>query len=182
MGHNDTSTTVRDIQFMTAFRSSAITRRLAIAALAAALGTGFAAPQALAQEKVTYLFPAPPILPAFAPLQLAKGKGYFKDAGLDVDFQVARGGVEVAKMVGAGNAPIGGMRMSLTSDDTILPNAPPIITPTAMSITFPLSANSLNSLKKAIYVRLLLKVTHRTKIRISEGKSKLVCILPSESI
>ena len=66
-------------------------------------------PQASAQEKVTYLFPAPPILPAFAPLQLAKGKGYFKEAGLDVDFQVARGGVEVAKMVGAGNAPIGGI-------------------------------------------------------------------------
>ena len=67
------------------------------------------AASASAQEKVTYLFPAPPILPAFAPLQLAKGKGYFKEAGLDVDFQVARGGVEVAKMVGAGNAPIGGI-------------------------------------------------------------------------
>jgi NitT/TauT family transport system substrate-binding protein len=63
----------------------------------------------MAQEKVTYLFPAPPILPSFAPLQLAKGKGYFKEAGLDVEFQVARGGVEVAKMVGAGNAPIGGV-------------------------------------------------------------------------
>ncbi len=38
-----------------------------------------------------------------------QGKGYFKEVGLDVDFQVARGGVEVAKMVGAGNAPIGGI-------------------------------------------------------------------------
>jgi NitT/TauT family transport system substrate-binding protein len=98
---------------MTASKKSAITRRLAIAALTAALGTGFALPQtvsqAQAQEKVTYLFPAPPILPSFAPLQLAKGKGYFKEAGLDVDFQVARGGVEVAKMVGAGNAQIGGI-------------------------------------------------------------------------
>jgi NitT/TauT family transport system substrate-binding protein len=94
---------------MTASTTSAVTRRLAIAAFAAALGTSFAMPQAIAQEKITYLFPAPPILPAFAPLQLAKGKGYFKEAGLDVDFQVARGGVEVAKMVGAGNAPIGGI-------------------------------------------------------------------------
>ena len=95
---------------MTGFKRSLFTRRMAICALAAAIGAGFVAvPQASAQEKITYLFPAPPILPAFAPLQLAKGKGYFKEAGLEVDFQVARGGVEVAKMVGAGNAPIGGI-------------------------------------------------------------------------
>ena len=85
-------------------------RAIAHAALAAVLAAGFVGTtNANAQEKVTYLFPAPPILPAFAPLQLAKGKGYFKEAGLDVEFQVARGGVEVAKMVGAGNAPIGGI-------------------------------------------------------------------------
>src|SRR5213593_2223570 len=60
-------------------------------------------------EKVTYLFPAPPVLPAFAPIQLAKGKGYFAQAGLEVSYQVARGGVDVAKMVGAGNAPLGGI-------------------------------------------------------------------------
>jgi len=60
-------------------------------------------------EKVTYLFPAPPVLPAFAPIQLAKGKGYFAQAGLDVSYQVARGGVDVAKMVGAGSAPLGGI-------------------------------------------------------------------------
>ena len=35
------------------------------------------------------------------------------------------------------SAPIGGIRMSFTNDETILPNAPPMITPTAMSITFP---------------------------------------------
>ena len=28
---------------------------------------------ARANEKITYLFPAPPILPAFGPIQLAKG-------------------------------------------------------------------------------------------------------------
>jgi len=38
-----------------------------------------------------------------------------------------------------------GMIRSLTIDVTILPNAPPMITPTARSITLPLTANSLNS-------------------------------------
>ena len=71
--------------------------------LLAALGPGAAA------ESVTYLFPAPPMLPAFGPIQLAKGKGYFAAAGLDVSYAVARGGVDVAKQVGAGNAPIGGI-------------------------------------------------------------------------
>ena len=49
------------------------------------------------------------MLPAFGPIQLAKGKGYFKEAGLDVEFAVGRGGVDVAKQVGAGNAPLGGI-------------------------------------------------------------------------
>ena len=64
---------------------------------------------AQAAEGVTYLFPAPPVLPAFGPIQLAKGKGYFTEAGLDVSFAVGRGGVDVAKQVGAGNALIGGI-------------------------------------------------------------------------
>src|SRR5215470_17266613 len=71
--------------------------------LPAALGARAAA------ESVTYLFPAPPMLPAFGPIQLAKGKGYFAAAGLDVNYAVARGGVDVAKQVGAGNAPLGGI-------------------------------------------------------------------------
>src|SRR5215467_14622929 len=68
-------------------------------------------PRSLVQaaESITYLFPAPPILPAFGPIQLAKGKGYFAEAGLDVSYAVGRGGVDVAKQVGAGNAPIGGI-------------------------------------------------------------------------
>ena len=94
---------------MIGLKRSSTTRRVALATLAAVFAAGLSLPNAAAQEKVTYLFPAPPILPAFAPLQLAKGKGYFKDEGLDVDFQVARGGVEVAKQVGAGNAQIGGI-------------------------------------------------------------------------
>ncbi len=74
------------------------------------LGLGLAASTPLrAAESLTYLFPAPPLLPAFGPIQLAKGKGYFAEAGLDVDFAVGRGGVDVAKQVGAGNALIGGI-------------------------------------------------------------------------
>jgi NitT/TauT family transport system substrate-binding protein len=88
---------------------SALTKRvgrllgLAIVAVVMSLGDGRAA------ESITYLVPAPPMLPAFGPIQLAKGKGYFAEAGLDVNFAVGRGGVDVAKQVGAGNAPIGGI-------------------------------------------------------------------------
>src|SRR5437016_10055021 len=42
--------------------------------------------------------------------------------------------------------PMGGMMMSLTIEVTILPNAPPMMIPTAMSTTLPRIANSLNSL------------------------------------
>src|ERR1700760_4178105 len=78
--------------------------------LLALLGLGLPSVTSLrAAEAVTYLFPAPPSLPAFGPIQLAKGKGYFAAAGLDVSFAVGRGGVDVAKQVGAGNAPLGGI-------------------------------------------------------------------------
>jgi NitT/TauT family transport system substrate-binding protein len=80
-----------------------------VVAIGAALGLAVADAPAQAPEKVTYLFPAPPILPAFGPIQLAKGKGYFTEAGLDVSFAVGRGGIDVAKQVGAGNAPLGGI-------------------------------------------------------------------------
>src|SRR5947199_6773281 len=42
--------------------------------------------------------------------------------------------------------PTTGMIRSLTSESTILPNAAPMITPTARSTTLPLIANSRNSL------------------------------------
>jgi NitT/TauT family transport system substrate-binding protein len=81
-----------------------------IAAIGIVLATQLALPPAAsAAESVTYLFPAPPSLPAFGPIRLAKGKGYFSDAGIDVSFAVGRGGVDVAKQVGAGNAPLGGI-------------------------------------------------------------------------
>jgi len=83
--------------------------RCCVVAAAAALLAGLAGASARADEKITYLFPAPPLLPAFGPIQLAKGKGYFTQAGLDVSYAVGRGGVDVAKEVGAGNVPLGGI-------------------------------------------------------------------------
>lgn len=68
----------------------------------------FTAMPSQAQEKITYLLPAPEVLPAFAPWMLAKHLGYYKAEGYDVSFVVARGGVDVAKQVGSGNAPVGG--------------------------------------------------------------------------
>ena len=86
-----------------------ISRRAAGIAAGALLAVASVVPQAVALETVTYLFPAPPSLPAFGPIQLAQGKGYFKEGGLEVKFAVGRGGVDVAKQVGAGNAPLGGI-------------------------------------------------------------------------
>ena len=84
-------------------------QKLAIASLAglAVLSTGSLPNDAVAED-VTYLLPAPAFLPAFGPWMLAQAKGYYKAEGLNVTFQRARGGVDVAKQVGAGNAVIGG--------------------------------------------------------------------------
>ena len=84
-------------------------RRCTLLLAAALVFAGAVPTHSDAAESVTYLFPAPPMLPAFGPIQLAKGKGYFAEVGLDVNFAVGRGGVDVAKQVGAGNAPIGGI-------------------------------------------------------------------------
>ena len=84
---------------------SRISRLTIVAAVVAGIGTISIAE---AQQKVTYLLPAPAFLPAFGPWMLAKGKGYYAAEGLDVEFLTARGGVDVAKQVGAGNAIIGG--------------------------------------------------------------------------
>lgn len=82
-----------------------IMKRLCAVGLVAVSALGQAA---VAAEKITYLFPAPEFLPAFAPYQLAKARGYYRDAGLDVVFQVGKGGADVAKQVGVGNADMGG--------------------------------------------------------------------------
>ena len=85
-------------------------RRLLQSAGGIALGVGvLGGASARADETITYLFPAPPLLPAFGPIRLAQGKGYFREAGLTVNFATGRGGVDVAKQVGAGNVPLGGI-------------------------------------------------------------------------
>ena len=86
-------------------------RRLLQSAPGIALGLGALSgvSRARADETITYLFPAPPLLPAFGPIRLAQGKGYFREAGLTVNFATGRGGVDVAKQVGAGNMPLGGI-------------------------------------------------------------------------
>jgi NitT/TauT family transport system substrate-binding protein len=76
-----------------------------ICALAAVTAGGVGQASA---EAITYLLPAPLSLPAFGPFVVAQQRGYFKAEGLEVTFQVAKGGVDVAKQVGAGNAVIGG--------------------------------------------------------------------------
>ena len=83
--------------------------KLALAAAVVAFAAGsISTGTAEAARKVNYLLPAPGFLPAFAPWQLAKHKGYYAAEGLDVTFQTSKGGVDVAKQVGVGNAPVGG--------------------------------------------------------------------------
>jgi len=66
-----------------------------------------ASAHAEALEKITFLTPAPATLPSFAAAQLAKGKGYFKAEGLEVEIMTGKGGADVAKQIGAGNADAG---------------------------------------------------------------------------
>jgi NitT/TauT family transport system substrate-binding protein len=93
---------------MSFHKAGHLRRTLLRSVFAALLGVGLWAGPTLAAEKITYLLPAPPSLPAFAPWVLAKHLGYYTEAGYDVDFVVARGGVDVAKQIGVGNAAIGG--------------------------------------------------------------------------
>ena len=87
------------------------TRRTLLALTLGAL----AAPPARAAEPITYLFPAPDFLPAFAPFHIARARGYFARAGLDVTFQVGKGGADVAKQVALDNVDLGGSTV-----DTVL--------------------------------------------------------------
>ena len=95
---------------------------LALAILAAPV----VAPAPAAAETITYLFPAPPKLPAFGPIVLAKDKGYYRKEGIEMKPAMARGGVDVAKQLGAGNAPLGG----ILADGPIIvrPNGVPVKT------------------------------------------------------
>ncbi len=49
------------------------------------------------------------------------------------------------KLTPPSSRPRGGIRMSETTDETILPKAAPMMMPTAISIMLPFIANSLNS-------------------------------------
>ncbi|MBK5003172.1 ABC transporter substrate-binding protein [Pseudomonas sp. S31] len=82
-------------------------KRMAHMALAA-LGLAMTLQAQAEPTKVTYLLPAPPSLPAFAPWIIAKEKGYYQAQDLDLTFIAAKGGVDVAKQIGAGNALVGG--------------------------------------------------------------------------
>jgi len=76
--------------------------------MACALMLPFAAQAQKKLEPVTYLLPAPQNLPAFGPWVLARHLGYFAEEGLDVNFAIGKGGADVAKQLGAGNALVGG--------------------------------------------------------------------------
>jgi NitT/TauT family transport system substrate-binding protein len=93
---------------MHSFRTvSAIRRACLVLAASCAVALPLAA-RAQALQEITYLLPSSSTLPAFGPWMLAQAKGYYKAEGLDVKFVTGRGGVDVAKQVGAGNAVIGG--------------------------------------------------------------------------
>lgn len=70
--------------------------------------SGFRGAQAAELTEVTYLMPAPFDLPAFAPWRIADHNGYYAEEGLKMKFLTVRGGADVAKQVGAGNALVGG--------------------------------------------------------------------------
>ncbi|QXH75881.1 ABC transporter substrate-binding protein [Pseudomonas salmasensis] len=75
---------------------------------ALSLGLGLTCAAQAQPTDVTYLLPAPPNLPAFAPWIIAKEKGYYAAQDLNLTFIAAKGGVDVAKQIGAGNALLGG--------------------------------------------------------------------------
>src|SRR5512132_3692710 len=69
-------------------------------------------------------------------------------AASDANFCPERSMNRLLKSTWPSNSPIGGMITSSTSELTILPKATPMMIPTARSTTFPLTANSRNSLRK----------------------------------
>jgi NitT/TauT family transport system substrate-binding protein len=90
---------------MTTRRDFLVSTAALAAAPLAPVGRAVAQP---ALEEVTYLLPAPAQQVAFAPWLLAQARGYYAAEGLKVTFQPGRGGVDAAKQVGAGNAPVCG--------------------------------------------------------------------------
>ncbi|TWT10586.1 ABC transporter substrate-binding protein [Reyranella sp. CPCC 100927] len=85
-----------------------LTKRAFMTSTVAVAATAIAGSARAQAEEITYLLPAAAFLPAFGPWMLAQGRGYYAAEGLKVNFVVAKGGVDVAKQVGVGNALIGG--------------------------------------------------------------------------
>ena len=94
-------------------------------AIALGLGMAFAA-QAQSTD-VTYLLPAPPNSPAFAPWIIAQQKGYYRAQNLNMTFIAAKGGVDVAKQIGAGNALLGGAIGDTPRERRKLPQIGPLV-------------------------------------------------------
>ena len=84
-----------------------VSRIAAVAVVLGLLAGGPASIPASAQEKITFLTPAPTNLPSFAAVQLAKAKGYFAAEGITLELVAGRGGADVGKQIGAGNAEAG---------------------------------------------------------------------------
>jgi NAD(P)-dependent dehydrogenase (short-subunit alcohol dehydrogenase family) len=87
-------------------------------------------------------------------INIASTRAFMSEASTEA-YSASKGGVvalthALAVSLGPGIrvnciSPIGGIRISLTKEVTIFPKATPMMIPTAMSTTFPRSANSLNS-------------------------------------
>jgi len=75
--------------------------------LLALLGNLATTAHAQTLETIDYLFPAPAQQIAFAPWIVAQHRGYYAKEGIKLNFLSGRGGVDTAKQIGAGNAPIG---------------------------------------------------------------------------
>jgi NitT/TauT family transport system substrate-binding protein len=90
---------------MTLSRRTFVTRAAAGALAPAAT---FAPGLVRAAQRVRYAFPAPAFLAAFTPINIAQIKGYYAEAGLEVEFQSVAGGLDAAKRVIDGEFDLGG--------------------------------------------------------------------------
>jgi len=77
--------------------------RIVIGAAAASL---LLAGSARAADKVRFMLASVPDLPSFALHRIADHLGYYKEAGIDIEFMPGKGGVDAATQLGAGNADI----------------------------------------------------------------------------
>lgn len=83
-----------------------------IAPLAAALGIGLAATTASAQQPLTVRLDFSP-WGVHAAMHLAKERGWFEEAGLDVDVQDGRGSGNTLQLVNAGQVDVGQIQLGL---------------------------------------------------------------------